>query len=59
MPGAAYFGPGGPREWRGLPRLVGRSPAAVDMDVARRLWDASEELTGVGFPLGTPAGAAA
>ena len=41
------------------PRLVGRSPAAVDMDVARRLWDASEALTGVRFPLGAPAGAAA
>jgi len=59
VPGAAYLGPAGPREWRGLPRLVGRAPAAVDMDVARRLWDVSEELTGVRFPLPVPAAAAA
>jgi alkanesulfonate monooxygenase SsuD/methylene tetrahydromethanopterin reductase-like flavin-dependent oxidoreductase (luciferase family) len=29
--------------------------AAEDAEVARRLWDVSEELTGVRFPLGTPA----
>jgi hypothetical protein len=27
------------------------------MDVARRLWDASEELTGVRFPLAATVGA--
>jgi hypothetical protein len=27
------------------------------MDVARRLWHASEDLTGVRFPLGAPAAA--
>jgi hypothetical protein len=36
-------------------RLVGRSDAAKDPDVARRLWDVSQELTGVRFPLGAPA----
>ena len=39
-------------EQRGAPGLVGRSGAARDMDVARRLWDVSEKLTGTRFPLG-------
>ena len=38
-------------EQRGAPKLVGRSSAAQDMDVARRLWEVSEQLTGVRFPL--------
>jgi hypothetical protein len=44
-------------EQRGAPKLVGRSGAAKDTEVARRLWDVSEELTGVGFPLGALAAA--
>jgi hypothetical protein len=44
-------------EGRGAPTLVGRSRAAQDMDVARRLWDVSVQLTGVSFPLtAQPAG---
>ena len=38
-------------ESRGAPKLVGRTGAARDMDVARRLWEVSEQLTGVSFPL--------
>jgi hypothetical protein len=49
--GASYTGPGGWQEMRGHPAAAGRSVAATDEDVARRLWDASEELTGVSFPL--------
>ncbi len=47
-------------EQRGAPRLVGRTKAAMDTDVARRLWDVSEQLTGVSYPLAveTPAVAA-
>ncbi|MFI9153097.1 oxidoreductase [Streptomyces sp. NPDC053367] len=52
LPGASYVGPSGPGELRGAPTLVGRSPAASDPEAARRLWDVSEELTGVGFPVG-------
>ena len=52
VPGNSYAGPDGFMEQRGAPKLVGRSNAAKDADVARRLWDASEELTGVRFPLG-------
>jgi NAD(P)-dependent dehydrogenase (short-subunit alcohol dehydrogenase family) len=60
IPGNSFAGPGGLLEQRGAPKLVGRSAAAQDMNIARRLWDVSEELTGVRFPLGagrgTPAG---
>jgi NAD(P)-dependent dehydrogenase (short-subunit alcohol dehydrogenase family) len=52
IPGNSFAGPGGFMEQRGAPKLVGRSAAAQDADVARRLWDVSEQLTGVRFPLG-------
>ncbi|MFJ9722520.1 oxidoreductase [Streptomyces sp. NPDC101209] len=51
LPGASYVGPDGLGEMRGAPALVGRSAAASDPVTARRLWDVSEELTGVAFPL--------
>jgi NAD(P)-dependent dehydrogenase (short-subunit alcohol dehydrogenase family) len=51
IPGGSYVGPDGPFEQRGHPRLVGRSGRAGDADTARRLWERSEVLTGVGFPL--------
>jgi NAD(P)-dependent dehydrogenase (short-subunit alcohol dehydrogenase family) len=57
IPGNSFAGPGGFMEQRGPAKLVGRSDAARDTDVARRLWDVSEELTGVRFPLGAPAAA--
>ncbi|MFE7569138.1 oxidoreductase [Streptomyces sp. NPDC057539] len=50
LPGASYVGPDGRGEVRGRPTLVGRSAAASDPAVARRLWAVSEELTGVTFP---------
>jgi len=52
IPGDSYAGPGGFMEQRGAAKLVGRSAAAKDAEVARRLWDVSEELTGTRFPLG-------
>ncbi len=52
IPGDSYAGPGGFMEQRGAAKLVGRSAAAKDADVARRLWELSEELTGTRFPLG-------
>jgi len=58
IPGNSFAGPGGFMEQRGAPKLVGRSKAAQDSDVARRLWDVSEGLTGVRFPLGVAAVAA-
>ncbi len=59
IPGDSYAGPSGLLEMRGAPKLVGRSAAAKDADVARRLWEVSEELTGVRFPLATAADGAA
>jgi NAD(P)-dependent dehydrogenase (short-subunit alcohol dehydrogenase family) len=59
IPGNSFAGPGGFMEQRGPAKLVGRSSAAQDSDVARRLWDVSEELTGIRFPLAaTTAGVA-
>ncbi|MGF0174963.1 oxidoreductase [Streptomyces sp. Marseille-Q5077] len=52
LPGASYVGPDGLGEMRGAPTLVGRTTAASDGEVARRLWTVSEELTGVSSPLG-------
>lgn len=50
LPGASYVGPDGIAEMRGGPTLVGRTAAASDPEVARRLWTVSEELTKVTFP---------
>ncbi|RFU19825.1 oxidoreductase [Geodermatophilus marinus] len=47
VPGGSYAGPSGLFEMRGATALVGRTPAASDPGLARRLWDASVELTGV------------
>jgi len=51
VPPAGYVGPNGLAEARGAPTLVGRSAAASDGATARRLWERSEALTGVRFPL--------
>jgi NAD(P)-dependent dehydrogenase (short-subunit alcohol dehydrogenase family) len=50
LPGASYVGPDGRSETRGYPALVGRSAQASDPELAERLWQESEKLTGVGFP---------
>jgi hypothetical protein len=51
LPGNTYVGPDSLGEQRGHPKVVGRSGAARDEQTARRLWELSEELTGVAFPL--------
>jgi NAD(P)-dependent dehydrogenase (short-subunit alcohol dehydrogenase family) len=51
VPGNTYIGPDGPREMTGWPVSVGRSRAASDPELARALWDRSEELSGITFPL--------
>ncbi|KUM72940.1 oxidoreductase [Streptomyces curacoi] len=56
LPGASYVGPDGLGEMRGAPTLVGRTTAASDAGVARRLWTVSEELTGVSWPVGEMGG---
>ena len=54
LPGDSYVGPSGLFEGRGLPELVDRSDAAKDAEMARKLWEESERLTGVSFPLALP-----
>jgi NAD(P)-dependent dehydrogenase (short-subunit alcohol dehydrogenase family) len=49
LPGGAYVGPDGPGEFRGHPRLTAPNGRARDPEVARRLWEVSEELTGVAY----------
>jgi NAD(P)-dependent dehydrogenase (short-subunit alcohol dehydrogenase family) len=49
LPGGSYVGPGWPGELRGYPSLVGSARRARDTEVARRLWECSEELTGVSY----------
>ncbi|MEZ0581224.1 oxidoreductase [Nocardioides sp. MH1] len=51
VPGDTYIGPHGRFEFHGWPAAARRSKVAEDTDLARRLWDVSEELTGVRFPL--------
>jgi NAD(P)-dependent dehydrogenase (short-subunit alcohol dehydrogenase family) len=48
--GGDYYGPGGLGEGRGSPRKVAYSTTAHNEQLARRLWQASEALTGVTFP---------
>ncbi len=47
--GGDYFGPGGFMEMRGYPKRVKSNAASRDQAVATRLWDVSEELSGVRF----------
>ena len=52
--GGQYIGPDGIAEQRGYPEPVGSSGAARDEAAAKRLWEVSEELTGVTFELPVP-----
>jgi len=49
-----FFGPGGLLEQRGAPKRVKAAKKAYDADSARRLWEVSEELTGVSYQFGAP-----
>jgi NAD(P)-dependent dehydrogenase (short-subunit alcohol dehydrogenase family) len=55
IPGGSYVGPGGMWQMRGGAAIVRAAPAAYDVATARRLWEVSEQLTGVHYSLGTPA----
>lgn len=54
--GGEYYGPGGYREYTGYPVRVQSSERAQDISARRRLWEISEELTGVGYWLPWTAG---
>ncbi|MFJ6080584.1 SDR family NAD(P)-dependent oxidoreductase [Streptomyces sp. NPDC092369] len=49
--GGEYYGPRGLRELRGYPVRVRSSELSHDEALQRRLWEASEDLTGVTFPV--------
>jgi NAD(P)-dependent dehydrogenase (short-subunit alcohol dehydrogenase family) len=49
--GGQYYGPSGLGEARGNPVLVKSSEQSHDVEIQRRLWTVSEELTGVKFPV--------
>jgi NAD(P)-dependent dehydrogenase (short-subunit alcohol dehydrogenase family) len=49
LPGGTYVGPGGPGEQRGHPKVVTAAGKAYDEQAWRRLWEISEELTGVHY----------
>jgi NAD(P)-dependent dehydrogenase (short-subunit alcohol dehydrogenase family) len=49
--GGQYFGPDGFGQTRGYPKVVGSSTQSHDVDLQRRLWTVSEELTGVSYPV--------
>jgi NAD(P)-dependent dehydrogenase (short-subunit alcohol dehydrogenase family) len=51
LEGGMYVGPDGFLEQRGYPKRASTSGAAQDENVARRLWDVSEQMTGVRFDL--------
>jgi NAD(P)-dependent dehydrogenase (short-subunit alcohol dehydrogenase family) len=45
--GGEFYGPDGFRQLRGRPRLVKPVERATDPELGRRLWEVSEQLTGV------------
>ena len=49
--GGEYYGPSRLRQQRGAPERVDVPDAADDVDTARRLWETSEDLTGVRYDL--------
>jgi hypothetical protein len=52
--GGEFYGPDGPQERRGYPTRVQTAGRARDPEWARRLWEVSEELTGVRYLSGAP-----
>jgi NAD(P)-dependent dehydrogenase (short-subunit alcohol dehydrogenase family) len=58
LPGGTFVGPGGRSEQRGYPKVVTAAGKAYDEQAWRRLWDISEELTGVQYEF-TTSGASA
>jgi NAD(P)-dependent dehydrogenase (short-subunit alcohol dehydrogenase family) len=51
--GGEYYGPAGFQELRGPPTKVKVTAEGRDAETGRRLWEASEELTGVAYGLPT------
>jgi NAD(P)-dependent dehydrogenase (short-subunit alcohol dehydrogenase family) len=50
LPGATYCGPSGLAEMGGTPQVVGSTRLSHDEDAQRRLWELSEQTTGISYP---------
>ena len=50
-----YYGPPGRLQYTGYPTRVDSSTDSHDVEAQRRLWTISEQLTGVSYPIATPA----
>ena len=51
LPGGTYVGPAGPGQMAGLPKVVKpRRRFVHDEDAGRRLWELSEDATGIRYP---------
>lgn len=57
IPAGSYIGPDGFQHMRGHPAVDTPASQALDRATARRLWDLSEQLTGVSWPLSPSASA--
>ena len=49
LPGSTYVGPSGMLQMKGRPRIVSPRRLALDREAQARLWEVSEEATGVRF----------
>jgi NAD(P)-dependent dehydrogenase (short-subunit alcohol dehydrogenase family) len=52
--GDDYYGPAGPFQYTGYPTRVESCPRSHDAAARRRLWDVSEQLTGVSYRIPQP-----
>lgn len=50
LPGSTYIGPDGLMQMRGFPQVVTTSRGARNRTAQRRLWEISEDATGVRYP---------
>ena len=50
LPGGTYVGPGGFLEGGGRPQVTTSNKLSYDETAQRRLWQLSEEVTGVTYP---------
>lgn len=50
LPGATYCGPRGLAEWSGPPHVTSSNKLSYDETAQRRLWQLSQDVTGISYP---------
>ena len=50
LPGGTYCGPGGLRQMSGAPQVTTSNKRSRDVSAQRRLWEISEQTTGISYP---------